>query len=393
MTAQAREQFIGYLAMILNVDDNMGKLMSVSRRRGAGGEHDPHLLDRQRQHIRLALLQRRNAREEDRVVGRRPPRSAVLVRWPGGGFGSARDVEGVTQVQDLLPTLIELAGLVTPSAPRFDGISLAPVLRGRAAVPSERMVVINYSRMPIGFDYPSPVEPVDHAARGCGRALEALAVAGGPRALRSRFGSDAAKQRDRRASRGGREDARAFGRVVGERARDRQRAAAGRHRQRGREPDDADGVRVVGRLRRPTGARSGAAFARTATGISMSPRPGSTSSSCAAGRGRRTPPLASGLPAVELTQGGPRTRRRVADCAGRGSSSAMSRCRSLWGPRTSRPCSRSNWKPDRRCCTPGSTTRGERRSRAPTTSTSAATDPAQSIGAHLRRPAERLVLD
>ena len=83
-------------------------------------------------------------------------RVPLFIRWPRGEFGEARDVHGLTQVQDLLPTLIDLAGLVTPAAPRFDGISLAPVLRGQALVPKERMLVINYSRMPFALDYPSP---------------------------------------------------------------------------------------------------------------------------------------------------------------------------------------------------------------------------------------------
>jgi arylsulfatase len=86
-------------------------------------------------------------------------RVPLFIRWPRGGFGEARDVEGLTQVQDLLPTLIDLAGVVTPQAPKFDGISLAPVLRGQATPPEERMLIINYSRMPHGFDYPSPDSP------------------------------------------------------------------------------------------------------------------------------------------------------------------------------------------------------------------------------------------
>ena len=49
-----------------------------------------------------------------------------------------------------------LSEVETPAATNFSGMSLAPVLRGDADVPEDRMLIINYSRMPSGFNYPSP---------------------------------------------------------------------------------------------------------------------------------------------------------------------------------------------------------------------------------------------
>ena len=46
--------------------------------------------------------------------------------------------------------------VILPSRIDFDGESLAPVLRGDKRVPDERILIINYSRMPEGFNYPSP---------------------------------------------------------------------------------------------------------------------------------------------------------------------------------------------------------------------------------------------
>jgi arylsulfatase len=79
------------------------------------------------------------------------------MHWPAGGLSQARDVEGLTEVQDILPTLVDLCGLQLP--PSCDGISLAPVLKGEAKPPEDRMLVTNYSRMPGELDYPSPDSP------------------------------------------------------------------------------------------------------------------------------------------------------------------------------------------------------------------------------------------
>ena len=70
------------------------------------------------------------------------------VRWPAGDLGKPRDIKTPAQVQDVLPTLLELCGVEKPGGAEFDGVSLAPLLRGRA-VPREvayRYLVVQYSR-------------------------------------------------------------------------------------------------------------------------------------------------------------------------------------------------------------------------------------------------------
>jgi arylsulfatase A-like enzyme len=149
---------ISYLAMIRNIDTNMARLNTFLEKEGLtkntvlvfltdNGTTFGH---------RYYNAGMRGHKTELWEGGHRVP---CFIRWPGGGLGEPRDIDGVTQVQDLLPTLIDLCGLVTPTPPKLDGISLAPVLRGKAAVPADRMVVINYSRMPFGLDYPTPDSP------------------------------------------------------------------------------------------------------------------------------------------------------------------------------------------------------------------------------------------
>jgi arylsulfatase len=83
-------------------------------------------------------------------------RVPFFIRWPDGkGFDTPRDINGLSEVQDVLPTLLDLCGIKFDSH-RFDGISLAPVFQGNKKIPEDRVLFINYSRMPFYFDYPSP---------------------------------------------------------------------------------------------------------------------------------------------------------------------------------------------------------------------------------------------
>ena len=56
-------------------------------------------------------------------------RIPMIVRWPDGLPGGARsDVPATTA--DVLPTLLDIAGLDAPTGAQFDGVSLAPTLAG-----------------------------------------------------------------------------------------------------------------------------------------------------------------------------------------------------------------------------------------------------------------------
>jgi len=64
------------------------------------------------------------------------------IHWPGGGLEGGRDVDRLAVHVDVLPTLIELCDLKTPEGVRFDGTSLAPLLReSDASWPDRAMVV------------------------------------------------------------------------------------------------------------------------------------------------------------------------------------------------------------------------------------------------------------
>ena len=153
-----REPIIRFLAMIRNVDTHLGRLRTFMREEGIdrdtilifmtdnGSTFGPHYYNAGMRGQKCDLWE----------GGHRVP---CFIRWPGGELGEPRDIDGLTQVQDLLPTLMELCGIGRTQGPPPDGISLAPALRGEAEVPRERMLTVNYSRMPGALDYPSPDSP------------------------------------------------------------------------------------------------------------------------------------------------------------------------------------------------------------------------------------------
>ena len=148
-------RLVKYLAMILNIDSNMGKMMEFLEKEGLA-ENTILIFMTDNGTTFGHLYYNAGMRGMKTQLWEGGHRVPCFIRWPSGGFFSPRDVEGLTQVQDILPTLIELCDLKSPASVYFDGISLAPVLRGEGKVPEDRMLVISYSRMPIGFNAPSP---------------------------------------------------------------------------------------------------------------------------------------------------------------------------------------------------------------------------------------------
>lgn len=72
-------------------------------------------------------------------------RVPLWIRWPQGKLGEPRDIATTTQVQDVLPTLLELCDVKPAAKAKFDGTSLADVLRGKGKLP-DRKFVVQYSR-------------------------------------------------------------------------------------------------------------------------------------------------------------------------------------------------------------------------------------------------------
>ena len=154
-----RKNIIRFLAMIRNVDTEVGQLRSFLQEQGV--ERDTILIFMTDNGSTFGPTYynagMRGKKTELWEGGHRVP---FFIHWPNGELGEPREIEGLTQVQDILPTLIELCELEPPTTEsRLDGMSLSPILRGTAQVPEDRTLTLNYSRMPGALDYPTPDSP------------------------------------------------------------------------------------------------------------------------------------------------------------------------------------------------------------------------------------------
>jgi len=153
---ELRKNLIPYLAMIRNIDTNVGSLLEfLEEQKIADNTIVIFLTDNGSiQGYRYFNANMRGMKCELWDGGHRVP---CFIKWPEGDFANiGAEVPGLAQVQDILPTLVDLCGLNKPMPMDFDGLSLASVLRGKEKIPEDRMLFINYSRMPDFVNYPAP---------------------------------------------------------------------------------------------------------------------------------------------------------------------------------------------------------------------------------------------
>lgn len=135
-----------FFGMIANIDENVGRLEAFLRESGL------------RENTILIYMTDNGATAGDVVFnagmrgkkiglyegGHRVP---FFLRWPAGKLRAPANLDPLATVQDVLPTLIDLCGVAKPANAKFDGASLAGLLRGTSDTLPDRMVVTQFSRM------------------------------------------------------------------------------------------------------------------------------------------------------------------------------------------------------------------------------------------------------
>jgi arylsulfatase A-like enzyme len=71
-------------------------------------------------------------------------RVPFFLRWPGAGLDKPRDIDELTHSTDFLPTMLDLCGIEKPADAKFDGMSLAGLIKGTQDKLGDRKLVIQY---------------------------------------------------------------------------------------------------------------------------------------------------------------------------------------------------------------------------------------------------------
>jgi arylsulfatase len=138
-----------FFGMMANLDENLGRLDAFLRQHGL---FDDTILVYMNDNGATAGANVYNAgmRGRKTTYYEGGHRAACFVRWPAGGLRKPCDLDALTEVQDIFPTLIDLCGVPKPAAAKFDGISLAGYLKGTADTLPDRTVVVKYGEQPNG---------------------------------------------------------------------------------------------------------------------------------------------------------------------------------------------------------------------------------------------------
>lgn len=135
--------------MLANVDENIGRLEAFLHQSGLSENTVLIFLNDNGATFGAKVFNAgmRGRKTEYYEGGHRGP---CFIRWPQGKLPVGADVSELTEVQDILPTLVELCGLKETKDAQFDGISLARALRGEKNPIPDRTLVVQYARSPKG---------------------------------------------------------------------------------------------------------------------------------------------------------------------------------------------------------------------------------------------------
>lgn len=140
----------GFFGMLANIDENMGRLEDFLK---TSGLRDNTIVVFMTDNGGTAGVKVYNAglRAGKTTYWDGGHRVPCFVRWPAGKLRQPADVSTPTQIQDLLPTLLELCSVQRPAGKPLDGSSLVPLLRGTGGL-ADRMLVVQYGQTPAKWE-------------------------------------------------------------------------------------------------------------------------------------------------------------------------------------------------------------------------------------------------
>ena len=142
---EGRELPAQFYGMIANLDENLGRLEAFLEKTGLRDDTILIFLsDNGTQNSQAQLIFNASMRGKKTALYEGGHRVPLFIRWPNGGLIHGQDRHELTQVQDILPTLIDLCGLDKEQSLSFNGTSLAGLVKDPQAQLPDRKLVIQY---------------------------------------------------------------------------------------------------------------------------------------------------------------------------------------------------------------------------------------------------------
>ena len=121
------DKIAAFFGMITNIDDNVGKTRKLIEKLGLT-DNTIFIYTTDNGTASGAKIHNAGMR-----AGKGSPydgghRVPFFVHWPGGGLSKQYAVKQLTHTVDIVPTLLEMAGVKTPEKVKFDGVSIAELL-------------------------------------------------------------------------------------------------------------------------------------------------------------------------------------------------------------------------------------------------------------------------
>lgn len=146
------EALVTFLAMGLNIDENIGKVMEYLEADGLlentivvfftdnGSSFGRHYYN----------AGMKGGKQELFEGGHRVP---LFIKGPESIIGKPIIIDELTHVQDLLPTLASSIG-ITELPHKMDGVNLLPLMNGEVDKLKDRMLVVNFTKTPGRVNFP-----------------------------------------------------------------------------------------------------------------------------------------------------------------------------------------------------------------------------------------------
>jgi arylsulfatase A-like enzyme len=147
MYAGQPDNIAAFFGMITNIDDNVGETRKLLEKLGIA-DNTIFIFTTDNGTATGAKVFNAGMRAGKGSPYEGGHRVPFFLHWPAGGITQQHDVDELTHVVDIVPTLLEMTGVKKPDSVKFDGVSIAAMLdRSQDVEWPERFVISDSQRV------------------------------------------------------------------------------------------------------------------------------------------------------------------------------------------------------------------------------------------------------